>query len=236
MQDSGKTRFRKREDGEEERELFSRRKHFLAFPVAPWQLLSAPSSLLLVIYRFRELTLLCAPRELQASVTLSYMRHEKPGALLTVTDLWEIRSSAGVYHPPCNHWDWRAESLSERQPENDSVMSKPPSNPLLHPHPPSDREGWRDHRAGSTTDCKIYSHTWHMGTCSVARGLWLFKNKDRYLNRWPSRWRKKYFSYIINLCLLFSHPKKWMDSYLFQGSYFPPYEEAALVSESLSYT
>lgn len=52
------------------------------------------SSALLVIYGFGERTGLSAPRQLQANVTLSYVHRENPGTRRTVTDLWEIRSSA----------------------------------------------------------------------------------------------------------------------------------------------
>lgn len=68
--------------------------HFF-FILCRWNTRRFPaSSALLVIYGFGERTGLRAPRQLQANVTLTYVHRGNPGTRRTVTDLWEIRSSA----------------------------------------------------------------------------------------------------------------------------------------------
>lgn len=68
--------------------------HFSPIP-CQWNTRRFPaSSALLVIYGFGERTGLSALRQLQANVTLSYVHRVNPGTKRTVTDLWEIRSSA----------------------------------------------------------------------------------------------------------------------------------------------
>lgn len=111
--------------------FFPTRLSLLAVWQTPLTLASSLSLSLPLSYGVSERQRSFAPlRELQASVTLSYTRHVKPGTELTVIDLCKIRSNVGVFIPP-SWWLLHLESKScwfERKKiwHNQWLTSSPP--------------------------------------------------------------------------------------------------------------